>query len=241
MTQQAGQPSMDVYRLPLMPGLYPPLGYDVHGNPLFVPGQQPPAAAPYPSPVAAAPYPSPILGSPGPGSPPAGRNRRQRRGPGPVIVIVAVLVALVSVTTYSMHRHRDWADQIADTATDQPRVTIIEPTTVPPGAPAAPGQAGPQRQPGQSDSLSPGQTVSYEATIDGSGTILYVDDEGLRSEFTPSMSWHLDFTSSGLPLRLLVIAGEGSSVSCTIKVGGRTVSTDRVDAKSARRTASCAG
>ena len=249
--QEAGPRPEDLYRAPLMPGLYPPLGFAPDGTPRFVPGQEPSRTAAGPqtyAPGGATPPPGGL--PPNPTEP--GRTepdptefddeRRQPKSPGKfgtgvVFALVAAVVLGLVFYGFSLIRQSDALSQDAPTT-----LTIADPTTpdvptqqqqpnnpmVPPGATPAPH-----------DRSTDGRSVTYDATIEGSGTILYVDDVGLRSEFTPPPTWHLEFTAGSAPLRLLVLAGLNSSASCEIKVDGQSVSIDRVDAGSSRRTATC--
>lgn len=254
--QGAGPRPEDLYRVPLMPGLYPPLGFAPDGTPLFRPDQRQPS----PTQTSQAEWPQSTnnsAGMPYPGdgtAPPVppdatfddaapDEQRRQPQSPGRfgvglVFALVAAVVVGLVFYGFSLIRHSD-AQQEAPTT-----LTIVEPT--PPDIPTQRQQptnpmVPPGAAPAPRDSETVGRSVTYDATIEGSGTILYVDDVGLRSEFTPPPTWHLEFTAGSAPLRLLVLAGANSSASCEIKVDGQTISTDRVDAGSTRRTATCRG
>ena len=247
--QEAGPRPEDLYSAPLMPGLYPPLGFAPDGTPRFVPGQQPSRTAAGPqaaAPAGVTPQ-SGGVGAPPPGPTEPGPSifddeRRPPKSPGKfgtgvVFVLVAAVVLGLVFYGFSLIRQSDAQSQDAPAT-----LTLVDPTTpdvppqqqqpdnpmVPPGATPAPR-----------DSDTAGRSVTYDATIEGSGTILYVDDVGLRSEFTPPPTWHLEFTAGSAPLRLLVLAGLNSSASCEIKVDGQSVSIDRVNAGSSRRTATC--
>ncbi|SKZ32224.1 Uncharacterised protein [Mycobacteroides abscessus subsp. abscessus] len=244
--QEAGPRPEDLYRAPLMPGLYPPLGFAPDGTPRFVPGQQP-------SQTAAGPQTS----APGGATPPHGGpppdetepdptdfddERRQPKSPGKFgtgVVFALVAAVVLGLVFYGFSLIRQSGAQSQDAPAT---LTIVDPTV--PDVPTQQQQPGnpmlpPGATPAPRDSDTAGRSVTYDATIEGSGTILYVDDVGLRSEFTPPPTWHLEFTAGSAPLRLLVLAGQNSSASCEIKVDGQSVSIDRVDAGSARRTASC--
>lgn len=231
----------DLYRRPLLPGLYPPLGHAPDGTARFRPGPPPPGpavtgAAPAATPgtshnpadTATTPYEGDVV--------PAGTRRG---GMGRTAIVFAVVAAVVvGLVLYGVTQYRQTTT--ASSPFDEPRLTLVEPPVASPTAPPAMPPGVPPTVPDTpAPGLRAGQTVTYDATIDGSGTILYVDDQGLRSEFMPPPTWHLQFIAGSNPLRLLVIAGAGSSVTCEIAVGGRVVARDRVDAETTRRTASC--
>ncbi|UEA60633.1 hypothetical protein LK459_07295 [Gordonia otitidis] len=253
--QEAGPRPEDLYRAPLMPGLYPPLGFAPDGTPLFRPDQRQPSTtqtsrAEWPQSTndpAGMPYPGDGTAPPVPPDAPfddaaPDEQRRQPQSPGRFgvgLVFALVAAVVVGLVFYGFSLIRQSSAQSQDAPTT---LTIVDPTT--PDIPNGQQQPGnPMPPPGATgaprDSDTTGRAVTYDATIEGSGTILYVDDVGLRSEFTPPPTWHLEFTAGSAPLRLLVLAGVNSSASCEIRVDGQTVSTDRVGPESTRRTATC--
>ncbi|MGC4935214.1 hypothetical protein ACLQ3C_16205 [Gordonia sp. DT30] len=253
-----GGPPGDDYRTPLLPGDYPPLGYSEGGLPRYapadltattrragpgsavtgpLPGQpgfgQPGPGQPGPGQVGAGP------GSGGPGDgPPAGRRRRRRGvepGPGATIGAFTIVgLVIVGLIIFGVRSFREETPTVT-LPTAQPTDTYSIPVL--PTQPSLPG-TGPQQPPGGS-TAPPGAQVTYTVDIDGTGTILYVDDVGVRTDFAPRPNWTVTFTAGRNPLRLLVVAGDGSAAKCTITVAGRPVADDSVDATSTRRTATC--
>ncbi|MEO9329146.1 hypothetical protein ABFT43_14695 [Gordonia sp. B21] len=219
---------------PMGPRLYPPLGYAADGTPLFRPFQptntelhEAEAAARAERDAAEA------------------AESAQRQQPGSrmtgistaTLIVSLGLVVLVAVALVGFSGV--WRDRAAEDTLADPPATIetipiprtFSPPTLTPDDPGGgrPGQrVDPQDKP-----------VTYEVTIDGQATILYVDAMGLRSEFSPTNPWSVEFTGTDNPLRLLVIAGTGSGAKCSIRVDGEVVVEDTVSATSPRRTASC--
>ena len=131
-------------------------------------------------------------------------------------------------------------DQDSTTAADLPTFTTETftriPTTGPRLTPSRPDRSTP-RSPAGIDPA--GKQITYQVTIEGTATILYVDAAGLRTEFAPPATWKYTFTGSYNPLRLIVVVGSGSTATCTITVDGRAVVNDEVGPTSAKRSASC--
>ncbi|MGV9673390.1 MULTISPECIES: hypothetical protein [unclassified Gordonia (in: high G+C Gram-positive bacteria)] len=257
----------DDYRTPLLPGNYPPLGYSANGMPRYTPADLHPTAADGRRSgiggvgLATAP-PAALSTTAATGTPAAGYGGRAAVGApdatssrpaggtpgrprrflgmepgvgitvGAVVVVGVVLIGLVIVGIGSLR-------QPTPTVT-LPPATITDDQTIPtlPTEPSLPGTAEPS-VPRGGGTVPVGAAVTYTVTIDGSGTILYVDDVGVRTEFAPPPTWTVSFEAGRNPLRLLVVAGRGSSAQCSITVDGEQVVTDSVDAQSTRRTASC--
>ncbi|GAA1482399.1 hypothetical protein GCM10009624_28390 [Gordonia sinesedis] len=156
------------------------------------------------------------------------------------LVIVVAIVAGVALLRGGQSPRADspqTIEYVPDTQYQPPTIAPgpDEPGTEPGGE--TPGNG--QPVPGSPGAAQVGKTASYEVTIDGTATILYVDDQGLRSEFAPPANWRVSFVATYNPLRVMVIAGGRSSVTCTIKLDGQTVASDRVTSDSSRRTATC--
>ncbi|TSD94765.1 hypothetical protein FOV72_16295 [Gordonia rubripertincta] len=150
---------------------------------------------------------------------------------------LVVLVAVAIVGFSGMFRNQPTEPPLADPPTTIDTVPLprtFEPPRLTPDDPGRSAPGGPDQRVNPQD-----KPVTYEVTIDGQATILYVDSMGLRSEFAPSNPWSVEFTGGDNPLRLLVIAGTGSGAKCSITVDGKVVVEDAVTATSARRTASC--
>ncbi|WLP92686.1 hypothetical protein [Gordonia sp. NB41Y] len=260
----------DDYRVPLLPGGYPPLGYSPTGAPRFTPadlGTGIPGSASGPtasglmtpgsigpgSPAASATGSPTTLSGPAPGSPggPAGPPGGDGPTPPPrrlfgiepgvgttvgvFVVVGALVVGLLLVAVNSL---RDRPEEITlppATITDEYTLPTLTPNRTP--TPSRPRTTRPTVPGGGVGPV--GESVTYTVTIEGSGTILYVDDTGVHTEFSPPPTWTLTFTADTNPLRLVVVVGQGSSAQCSINVGQEQVVTDTVAADSTRRTASC--
>lgn len=239
----------DTYRAPLLPGDYPPLGYSPAGVPRYHPadlGSPSPGPASPQTPSTGAPTPTLAEDRPaGPtgltpprsvGSPSAGRRfLGLEPGVGVTVgaaaVIGVLLIGLVFWGVGSLLREPTPTVVLPPaTITDEPTLPTL------PTDPSQPGRPTPSVPGG---SVPIGAQVTYRVTIDGTGTILYVDNVGVRTEFAPPPTWTVNFTAGRNPLRLVVVAGGGSSAECAITVDGREVISDRVEAASTRRTASC--
>lgn len=235
-------PGSDDYRTPLLPGDYPPLGYSADGLPRYRPADLTARRVASP-PVGHSPTTGGIEG-PWAGPPeqaggtlaqrPPTRGSSVERGVGvTVLAFVLVGIVIVGLVFFGMRSLREQTPTVS-----LPPVQNTETFTIP-TVPADPSAPGTEQQRPRGGSTPQGAEVTYTVNIDGVGTILYVDDVGVRTEFSPPPAWTVTFTASRNPLRLLVVAGDGSSARCTITVGGRVVATDNVDATSSRRTASC--
>ncbi|GAC67706.1 hypothetical protein [Gordonia soli] len=233
------QPLGDLYRRPLSGGLYPPLGHGPDGTPLFVPGQPLRSERP--------PTPPPSDDGAGPetvDSPDRARRPFAGLAVAVVLLVVAVLVAVAGASWLRPDPTPD--DSALPTITELPEVPTYPtaprtrtPDTDQPGA-RQPGLVPPG---GTDDPTAPridatGKSIVYETTVSGTATLLYIDDGGLQTVISAPPTWTIAFTGSTMPLRLLVIAGDGTA-SCTIKVDGKVVVTDRVGETTAARTASC--
>ncbi|MGC4960559.1 hypothetical protein [Gordonia sp. DT101] len=227
-------PPDDLYRIPLYPHLYPPLGYTPDGRPIFVPGEQdrPPA-------------PEGMPGAPDSGLPttddaprPAASARSSDRRLVGVLAIVAVAALGLLAMTVGRAALRDDPQPAADR--QLPVVITQLPTQMPTQMPTAPPGGDPDEVPGGPNSpASPvGKEIVYEVTASSPTTILYVDAEGLRTRIGAPTTWTVSFTGTANPLRVLVLAGDGDA-QCLIKVDGRPVAADRITAQSPRRTVSC--
>ncbi|WP_244332463.1 hypothetical protein [Gordonia polyisoprenivorans] len=251
MGQPTGQrpDGADDYRIPLLPGNYPPLGYSDRGLPRYTAADLAARGAPQPGPrhdVAQVPS-SDGRGGVGmsaantdaepPHSPQRPRRSGEEREVGATVVIFAVvglvIVGLVVFGVRSLHQQQNPTITLPTADPTDTYSLPVLPTR--PGLPSQPGGD----QPGGGSGTTPGAQVTYTVTINGVGTILYVDDVGVRTDFTPPANWTVTFAASRNPLRLLVVAGDGSSAHCTITVAGRPVADDSVEASSTRRTATC--
>ncbi|MFT4125562.1 MAG: hypothetical protein QM662_04960 [Gordonia sp. (in: high G+C Gram-positive bacteria)] len=236
----------DDYRTPLLPGGYPPLGYSATGIPRFRPGDlTAPSAGAVPG--GEVPAGGPSAGDPGsvavtpPPRSAAGGRRILGLGlstgitVGAIAVVVVVVLGVVMFGTGLLRRDRQTIElpQATPTAELPPEITGL------PTSGRVPHTSGAPRVPGGGALVEPGTEVTYTVTIDGTGTILYVDDEGIRTEVSPGQRWTLTFSAGVNPVRLLVIVGRQSSATCAISVAGRTIVADRVTADSRRRTAAC--
>ncbi|MCR5980349.1 hypothetical protein GDN83_21880 [Gordonia jinghuaiqii] len=228
--------SPDPYGQPNSLGLYPPLGYAPDGTALFRPGQPTNTElnlaerAEREARDAEARAEAAADSTSGSRIPKVSTSTLMV-GLGVVVLVVIAFVGLSGLRNSAPERPVAEPPLITDTMPDPrtfepPRLTPPEPGTPSPGQPG--GRVDAENKP-----------VTYEATIDGQATILYVDDAGLRSEFAPSNPWTVEFTGGVNPLRLLVIAGTGSGARCSISVDGEVVVQDTVSSSSARRTASC--
>ncbi|RPA64884.1 hypothetical protein EF294_07300 [Gordonia oryzae] len=252
MGQPTGQrpDGADDYRTPLLPGNYPPLGYSDRGLPRYTAADLAAGGRPQ---TASRHHVGPVtlsdgldgdeMGTAGTDAEPPHHPRRsgEERGVGATVVISAVvglmIVGLAVVGVRSLHHQQN------------PTITLpsAEPTAIyslpvlptRPGLPTPPGGDQPGGGSGDGSGTTPGAQVTYTVTINGVGTILYIDDVGVRTDFTPSSNWTVTFAASRNPLRLVVVAGDGSSVHCTITVAGRPVADDSVEISSTRRTATC--
>ncbi|WAC57869.1 hypothetical protein [Gordonia sp. SL306] len=227
-------PPDDLYRIPLYPHLYPPLGYAPDGRPIFVPGEPERPSAP-PDGTSNGPD-SGIPATDAP-TPAAGARSSDRRLVG-VLAIVAVAALGLLAMTVGRAALRDDPQPAAD---QQLPVVITQlPTELPTQMPTAPPGGNPDEVPGDPNSpASPvGKEIVYEVTASSPTTILYVDADGLRTTIGAPTTWTVRFTGTGNPLRVLVLAGDGDA-QCLIKVGGRPVAADRITAQSPRRTVSC--
>ncbi|OUC81115.1 hypothetical protein [Gordonia lacunae] len=236
---QSGGSSRDLYGRPVAPQLYPPLGYASDGTPMFRPGQ-PTNTELHMAERAERAEAERVATAEREDDGRDGRaGSRIPKVPTATLVLTLGLVVLLVVAFVGFLGLR--AGSAEDPVADSPLITDTMPiprTFEPPSlSPPEPGQ----QLPGQPrERIDPqNKPVTYEATIDGQATILYVDDAGLRSEFAPTNPWTVQFTGGVNPLRLLVIAGTGSAVSCSITVDGEKVVEDTVTPSSTRRTASC--
>lgn len=236
---QTGGSPRDLYGQPVAPQLYPPLGYAADGTPMFRPGQPTNTELTMAERAERAEAERVATAEREAESADGRPGSRIRKVPTATLILTLGVVVLLVVAFVGFLGLREEAPQ--DRFADSPAVTDTMPiprTFEPPSlTPPDPGQ----RLPGQpGERIDPqNKPVTYEATIDGQATILYVDDNGLRSEFAPTNPWTVQFTGGVNPLRLLVIAGTGSSVSCSITVAGEVVVEDTVTPSSTRRTASC--
>ncbi|AFR46959.1 hypothetical protein [Gordonia sp. KTR9] len=235
---QTGGSPRDLYGQPVAPQLYPPLGYASDGTPLFRPGQPTNTELTMAERAERAEG-ERIATAEREADDADGRAGSRVLGvPTATLVLTSGMVVLLVVAFVGFLGLRQGAEEpLADsplTTDTMPIPRTFEPPSLTPPEPGQqlPGQPGeridPQNKP-----------VTYEATIDGQATILYVDDAGLRSEFAPTNPWTVQFTGGINPLRLLVIAGTGSAVTCSITVDGEVVVEDTVTPSSTRRTASC--
>lgn len=249
MGQPTGQrpDGADDYRTPLLPGNYPPLGYSDRGLPRYTAADLAAGGTPQTAPrhdVAPVPLSDGPdggeMGAAGTDAEPPHHPRRsgEERGVGATVVIFAVvglvIVGLVVFGVRSLHQQQNPTITLP---TADPTDTYSLPVL--PTRPGVPSQPGGDQPGGGSGGATPGAQVTYTVTINGVGTILYVDDVGVRTDFTPPPNWTVTFAASRNPLRLLVVAGDGSSAHCTITVAGRPVADDSVEASSTRRTATC--
>lgn len=228
--------------------LYPPLGFAPDGTPLFWPGQQTPhpgARRPDDS-GRQAPDQDRTTASADDDSPPAPQSRPRRTTDtvptvrSMAITAAALAAAVILVVLVAIAFLRAGPDQDSTTAADLPTFTTETftriPTTGPRLTPSRPDRSTP-RSPAGIDPA--GKQITYQVTIEGTATILYVDAAGLRTEFAPPATWKYTFTGSYNPLRLIVVVGSGSTATCTITVDGRAVVNDEVGPTSAKRSASC--
>ncbi|WP_238420993.1 hypothetical protein [Gordonia sp. 'Campus'] len=234
----AGGPS-DPYAQPESSRLYPPLGYAADGTPMFRPGQptntelnaaERAERAEQHRAAATAREAEASSGRSTSGMPKVSTATL-------MLSLGMVVLVVIAVLGFAGLRESEPDEAVADPPliTDtMPIPRTFEPPSLTPQDPGGnlPGGPGeridPQNKP-----------VTYDVTIDGQATILYVDDAGLRSDFAPRNPWTVQFTGGVNPLRLLVIAGTGSTVSCSITVDGEVVVEDTVTPTSSRRTASC--
>ncbi len=234
-------PRANPYLQPLYPDLYPPLGHAPDGTPLFTPGQptrtQKAAAEAAARAVESSDYPDGTTPAPDSGS---DGSLASRGGLGRplALVAIAVLVVLCAALLLSM---RDDSEQT--TLPDYTPTLTLEPSPEQPPfnqptvIPGQPGTQPDQQLPGApSDSV--GKSVVYEVTLSDTGSIIYVDDTGLRTATGAPSKWTVAFTGTGNPLRVLVISGVGDA-ACKITVDGAVVASDSVTADSPRRTLSC--
>ena len=249
-------PLRDDYRTPLLPGNYPPLGYSPGGAPRYTPAdltapaqQAGTAQAGATQAESGGAYAGTATAQrPSDASPGDAPDRPYRDQPTPrrflgvepgvgvtvgAFLVVGVLVVALLVTAVRvLSPDDDYSDRIGSAPlTDDYEPTI--PTAPQFSVPRNPGGTGVPR------GVPTGQEVTYRVTLEGSGTILYVDDVGVRTEFSPPPTWTLEFTAGANPLRLLVVVGEGSSAHCAILVGGSEVASDDVAPQSTQRTATC--
>ncbi len=224
-------PPDDLYRTPIYGQLYPPLGYAPDGTPQFVPGQQPTRPQPDPS----AGY-SPDSDTDDPGSaepPPDDRRPRLPKSDRRLVGILAlVAVAALGLLALTVGRAALRSDVEPAAGPTLPVVISDVPTRMPTGVPRD------ERPTPGAPMVPSGKEVVYEVTATSPTTILYVDDNGLRTTVGAPTNWTITFTSTSNPLRILVLAGEGDA-RCSISVDGRTVSSDRISAQTPRRTVSC--
>lgn len=234
-------PRGNPYLQPLYPQLYPPLGHADDGTPLFVPGQQTRTekAAAESAAFAAGPAVAPSDENGGPSEPERRPARPALRGP-LALVALAVVVVLGAALMLSMRNNAD-----PDTTTLPTYTPTITALPTQPTIPRVPGQTEPDDPlvPGQgappSDSVpSAGKAIVYEVALSDSGSIIYVDDTGLRTAVGSPTKWSITFTGVDNPLRILVISAVGSA-SCQIKVDGKVVAADSITGDSSRRTLSC--
>ncbi|MYR07438.1 hypothetical protein GTV32_14490 [Gordonia sp. SID5947] len=221
-------PPDDLYRIPLYPHLYPPLGYAPDGRPIFVPGEpEKPSTA--------------VDGTEAPDSgvltdeaPTAVRVRSSERRLVGVLALVAVAALGLLAVTVGRASLRDDPPPTAD------REMPVIITQLPTQTPTAPPGGDTDEMPGAPNSPgSPaGKEIVYEVTASSPTTILYVDADGLRTTIGAPTTWTVSFTGTANPLRVLVLAGDGDA-QCLIKVDGRPVAADRISAQSPRRTVSC--
>ncbi len=236
---QTGPSPDDPYGRPVAPQLYPPLGYASDGTPLFRPGQPTNTELNLAERAERAEAERVATAEREADAADGQRGSRILDVPTATLVLTLGVVVLLVVAFVGFLGLREGSSE--DAVADSPLATDTMPiprTFEPPSlSPPDPGQ----QLPGQpEDRIDPqNKPVTYEATIDGQATILYVDDAGLRSEFAPTNPWTVQFTGGINPLRLLVIAGTGSAVSCSITVDGEVVVEDTVTPSSTRRTASC--
>ncbi|MFE0748569.1 hypothetical protein [Gordonia sp. NPDC058843] len=236
---QTGGASRDLYGQPVAPQLYPPLGYASDGTPLFRPGQPTDTELNLAERAERAEAERVATVEREADRADGQRGSRILDVPTATLVLTLGVVVLLVVAFVGFLGLREGSSD--ETVAESPLVTDTMPlprTFEPPSlSPPDPGR----QLPGQpAERIDPqNKPVTYEATIDGQATILYVDDAGLRSEFAPTNPWTVQFTGGLNPLRLLVIAGTGSSVSCSITVDGEVVVEDTVTPSSTRRTASC--
>ncbi|GAB91845.1 hypothetical protein [Gordonia rhizosphera] len=230
------RPLDDLYRTPLYPQLYPPLGYAPDGTPIFVPGQQGAPPSPPLEPIADSGSGDSAGADEAPPAAPGRGDRSDRRLIG---VLSLVAIAAIGLLALTVGRAALRTDEPAAAPTLPVFITPTEPPTVAPGVPGLPGDAT-EALPGDPGApVAPiGKQVVYEVTSAGGATILYVDAAGLRTTIGAPSPWTLSFTGSANPLRVLVLAGPGAA-SCVIKVDGRIVAADRISADSTRRTVSC--
>ncbi|AZG46744.1 hypothetical protein [Gordonia insulae] len=228
--QGSRPPPDDLYRTPLYAQLYPPLGYTPDGRPVFVPGQP---SGPDPT----LEQRDEVVPTPADdGDVPDETSRRLASSDRRLVGVLAlVAVAALSLLAVTVGRAALRDDEPPTAQPDMPVVISELPTRMPTAAPDdepdTPGAPGGQ-------TLPIGKAVIYEVTTSSPATILYVDDNGLRTTVDDSTKWTITFTGSANPLRVLVLAGQGAA-TCAITVDGRTVATDRIAAESPRRTVSC--
>lgn len=229
----------DLHGRDVAPQLYPPLGYASDGTPMFRPGQPTNTELNLAERAERAEA-ERIATAEREADSSAGESRsRILDVPTATLILTLGVVVLLVVAFVGFLGLRNGSSD--EPVADSPLITDTMPiprTFEPPSlTPPEPGQQLPGRPGERIDPQN--KPVTYEATIDGQATILYVDDAGLRSEFAPTNPWTVRFTGGINPLRLLVIAGTGSSVSCSITVDGEKVVEDTVTPSSTRRTASC--
>ncbi|MFW0786174.1 hypothetical protein AAFP35_16845 [Gordonia sp. CPCC 206044] len=239
----SGPPADDLYRTPLHPQLYPPLGYGPDGTPIFVPGQKAPVAGPAAG--AGADGGPPRAPEEAAGLPePDGRRRREQASDRRLVGVLA-LVAVAALGLLALTVGRAALRDDESTTATEPTLPMVIPEA-PTGLPTAPGQepgGGSDEIPGvvPNDPASPaGKEVVYQVTASTATTILYVDAEGLRTTVGAPSPWTVSFTANANPLRILVLAGRGAA-SCEIKVDGQTIASDQITETSTRRTVSCRG
>lgn len=239
-----GRSASDDYRGDLKQ-FYPPLGYTPDGTPRFWPGAAPPRRGTRRGQEAITSTPDEASASPTSTSTAATPASSRSASSVPSVrstafTVVALLAAVVVVLLVAVAFFRDDPDSDT-TAADQPTFTAEYPTRVPTLNPrSTPRPSGVPTRPRSPSGIDPsGHEVVYQVTIEGTGTILYVDSLGLRTEFSPPATWRIAFTGGYNPLRLIVVVGSGSSATCTITVDGETIVSDEVSPSSTKRSASC--
>ncbi|GAB04670.1 hypothetical protein GII30_21870 [Gordonia amarae] len=222
------------YLQPVGPQFYPPLGYTDDGTPQYLPGQQSARPSHVPTGIGAiapgTPAADDLHAAPGPVS----HRAQPRQGGVWKAAVYLVVIAVLGAATILMARNvlSDGPEEITLPSVDTSDTWITDTAPPYPTVPDTPTKRGATVD-------SAGKSVVYQATINGVGVLAYSDDTGTRTDVISEPEWKVTFTGTGAPLRLLVVATSGSSVSCAILVDGQVVAHDDVSTQSSRRTAAC--
>lgn len=236
MTQRQPTPAQRSYQQPVGPQFYPPLGYADDGTPRYFPGQPPARPSHVPTGIGAVAPGTPAAddrrAAPGPVS---HRAEPRQRGAVWKAAVYLIVIAVLGAATILMARNLlsdDGPEEITLPSVDTSDTWITDTAPPYPTVPDTPTKRGATVD-------SAGKNVVYQATINGVGVLAYSDATGTRTDVVSEPEWRVTFTGTGAPLRLLVVATSGSSVSCAILVDGQVVAHDDVSTQSSRRTAAC--